>query len=84
MHGSRRWILLLSTLWYFKTSDNNRWQIYLQPALLTPVSEIKIFWYLPGVWNLINRSDYNVKDFVDADVLYDPPNCEETGFRRKV
>jgi DNA-directed RNA polymerase subunit RPC12/RpoP len=58
-------------LWYFKTSDNTGDKIYLQPAHSTPVSEIKNILIPAGSLKPYNRSDYNVKDFVDADVLYE-------------
>lgn len=58
-------------LWYFKTKDDSGDKIYLQPAHSTPVSEIKNIQIPAGSLKPYNRNDYNVKDFVDADVLYE-------------
>jgi len=58
-------------LWYFKTKDASGDKIYLQPAHSTPISEIKNIQIPAGSLKPYHRKDFNVADFVDADVLYD-------------
>jgi len=58
-------------LWYFKIKDASGDKIHLQPAHSTPISEIKNIQIPAGSLKPYHRKDFNVKDFVDADVLYD-------------
>ncbi len=58
-------------MWYFKTNEASGDRIYLQPAHSTPISEIKNIKIPAGSLKPYNRSDFDVKDFVSVDVLYD-------------
>jgi len=57
-------------LWYFKTKDASGDKIYLQPAHSTPISEIKKIQIPAGNLKTFNKNDFNIKEFVSADVLY--------------
>ncbi len=58
-------------LWYFKTKDSTGDKIYLQPAHSTAISEIKNIQIPAGSLKPYNKNDFNTKDFVNTDVLYD-------------
>lgn len=58
-------------LWYFKVLDNTGDKIFLQPAHSTPVSEIKNIQIPAGNLKPFSKKDFNEKDLVDADVLYE-------------
>ncbi|MEO8663964.1 MAG: hypothetical protein ABI462_00595 [Ignavibacteria bacterium] len=58
-------------LWYFKTKDSSGDKVYLQPAHSTPISEIKNIQIPAGSLKPYNKKDFNVNEFVAADVLYD-------------
>jgi len=58
-------------LWYFKTKDSTGDRIYLQPAHSTSISEIKNIQIPAGSFKPYSRKDFDIKDFVSADVLYD-------------
>ncbi|MEO6695544.1 MAG: hypothetical protein ABIY50_09085 [Ignavibacteria bacterium] len=58
-------------LWYFKTKDASGDKIHLQPAHSTPVSEIKNIKIPAGNLKPYQKKDFNPKEFVDADVLYE-------------
>jgi len=58
-------------LWYFKTNDSSGDKIYLQPAHSTPISEIKNIQIPAGNLKPYNTKDFNIKEFVASDVLYE-------------
>lgn len=58
-------------LWFFKTKDNSGDKIYLQPAHSTPISEIKNIKIPAGNLKAFHKKDFDEKDFISTDVLYD-------------
>jgi DNA-directed RNA polymerase subunit RPC12/RpoP len=58
-------------LWYFKTKDSSGDKVHLQPAHSTSVSEIKQINIPAGNLKVFHKKDYNEKDFVTPDVLYE-------------
>ena len=58
-------------LWYFKTKEANVDKIHLQPAYSTPISEIKSIQIPAGNLKVFHKKEYNIKDFITPDVLYD-------------
>ncbi len=58
-------------LWYFKTQDAGGDKVYLQPARSTPISEIKSIQIPAGSLKPYNKKDFDIKDFVTTDVLYE-------------
>lgn len=58
-------------LWYFKIRDQSGDRIYLQPAHSTPISEIKNIQIPAGSLKPYHKKDFNEKEFVEVDVLYD-------------
>ena len=68
-------------LWYFKSDSAHGDVIYLQPATSTSVSEIKSIKIPAGSMKSYNKKDFDEKQFVAPDVLYDSAKSwlEQTG-----
>lgn len=58
-------------LWYFKTKDSSSEKIFLQPAHSTPISEIKNINIPAGSLKVFHKNEFDQKQFVNPDVLYD-------------
>lgn len=58
-------------MWYFKVQQGGADKIYLQPAHSTAISEIKHIQIPAGSLKPYNKKDFDVKEFVAADVLYE-------------
>ncbi|CAN5547657.1 hypothetical protein BH10BAC5_BH10BAC5_08960 [soil metagenome] len=57
-------------MWYFKMKDVSGEKIYLQPATSTAISEIKKIVIPAGNMKVFNKEEFNEKDFITPDVLY--------------
>ena len=68
-------------LWYFKSDAAHGDVIYLQPATSTSVSEIKSIKIPAGSMKSYNKKDFDEKQFVTPDVLFDSAKSwlEQTG-----
>lgn len=58
-------------MWYFKTGISGGDRIYLQPATSTSISEIKKINIPAGNLKVFNKKDFDIKDFITPDVLFD-------------
>lgn len=68
-------------MWYFKIKDGAGEKIYLQPASSTSISEIKKISIPAGNMKVFDKSEFNEKDFITPDVLYNSAKSwvQETG-----
>lgn len=73
-------------LWYFKSDASHGDQIYLQPATSTSVSEIKNVKIPAGSMKSFNKKDFDQKEFVSPDVLFDSALnwLEQTGISKDI